>query len=578
MRILKNLFVAGAGCALLCLAPGCDRSGPRSDSTVADYVFVNGGVYTVDADRIWAEAVAIRGVEIVFVGSNDGVGEWIGDRTKVTDLRGLMLLPGFHDSHAHLITGGILQTECNLLELYSREEVTAKLNECTEFEGTGTEKWIGGGGWENYLWPNGNPHKSELDEIFPDRPVFLESNDGHSAWVNSLALELAAIDGDTPDPPRGVIVRDPVTRDATGTLRESAMTLVKDLLPPWSMEQRIQGLEIGIRTAHGFGITAIIEPGLEEYLIRPFVELADADELKLRVLVSVSPIGWQPDAFGDELYDFLATRNEWRRPNLDVDSVKIYMDGVIEAGTAAMLQPLLMEEYGKGMRFYTQEKVNEYITHLDKEGFQVHVHAIGDAGVRMALDGFEAARAANGATDNRHHIVHLQLVDPYDYPRFAELGVAATFQPLWAYPDEWVTEMDLPLLGPERTNRMYPIGSIHRAGGMIAGGSDWWVTTLNPLEAIEVGITRQDPYSNDGPALDKLQGVDLETMLAAYTVNGAYLMHLEDVQGSIEVGKRADLVVLDRNLFQIPPSEISEAKVLLTVFDGEFVYDTDDDS
>ena len=251
---------------------------------------------------------------------------------------------------------------------------------------------------------------------------------------------------------------------------------------------------------------------------------------------------------------------------------KIYLDGVIEYGTSPLLEPYADADYDSGEFFYEQEQVNEYLTRFDAMGLQVHVHAIGDAAVRQALDGFEAMREANGVSGNRHHIVHLQLIHEDDVPRFSELDVTATFQSLWAYPDPSVIELDIPMLGEERTYQMYPVASVHNSGGRIAGGSDYWVTDLNPLQAIEVAITRQDPYTNDGPVLNKDEAVDLATMIAAYTINGAYLMKLDDVQGSIETGKRADLIVLDRNLFEISAHEINEASVTLTLFGGRTVF------
>ena len=216
--------------------------------------------------------------------------------------------------------------------------------------------------------------------------------------------------------------------------------------------------------------------------------------------------------------------------------------------------------------------MNEYVSRIDKMGMQVHIHAIGDAAVRMALDAFEAAREANGVSDNRHHMTHLQLISEQDLPRFGELNVGASFQTLWAYPDAAALELDIPMIGEERTWQMYPLASLHNAGGRINGASDYYVTSMNPLLAIEVGITRQDPYSNDGPILNEDERVDLATMIDAYTINGAYTMKLDDKQGSIEVGKRADLVVLNQNLFELDPYEISDAQVTMTLFDGRTVY------
>jgi len=561
---------SGVQVSILCLVTACVASpvGP-----VADLVFVNGEVYTVDDRRSRAEGVAVVGGEIAYVGDDAGARKWIGEGTRVVDLAGGMLLPGFHDSHIHLLIGVLTEDDCDLMRLASLEEVDARLRDCQGLEGYGPERWILGGGWSEWLWPDANPNKAQLDALFPDRPVYLASSFGHAAWVNSRALQLMGIDAATEDPPLGVIERDVGTAEPSGTLRDSAMLLVKSRMPEKTPEQSLKSVRAAIDLAHSVGITAVIEPGLDAELIAPIVALADANELDLRARASLSPLNWQPGAFDDGVYAFLEKRDRWRRPNLDVDSVKIYMDGVIEYGTGALLEPYSSGNHGLGPRFYTQEQVDAYLTRFDAMGLQVHVHATGDAAVRMALDGFAAMRAANGMSDNRHHIVHLQLIDAADIPRFAELGGGATFQALWAYPDPAALELDIPMLGEERTYEMYPIASVARSGGRIVGGSDYFVTDLNPLHAIEAAITRRDPYTNEGPILGADERVDLATMIAAYTTQGAYLMGLEGEQGSIEVGKRADLVALDRNLFAIPPAAINEAKVRMTVFDGRIVYE-----
>ena len=538
----------------------------------ADRVFVNAAVYTVDKRRSRAEAVAVRDGRIVHVGSNDEVRRLVGSDTEVTDLGGAMLLPGFHDSHIHILNGVATKDDCDLLRLESQAEVEARLRECQALPGYGPDRWVLGGGWSEWLWPDANAGKAQLDAHFPDRPVYLESSLGHAAWANSRALALAGVTKATADPPNGVIERD-AAGEPSGTLRDAAMLLVKRGLPAATPEQNRESVRAGIDLAHSVGITAVIEPGLDATLIAPVIALADSGELDLRARVSLSPINWQPGAFDDGVFAFLEGRERWRRPNLDVDSVKIYMDGVIEYGTGALLEPYVKQVHGTGTRFYTQEQVDRYFTRFDAMGLAIHVHATGDAAIRRALDGFAAMRKANGLSDNRHHIVHLQLIDEADRPRFAALGVTATFQPLWAYPDPAALELDIPMIGEQRTQAMYPIGSLLKSGARVAGGSDYFVTDLNPLHAIEAAVTRQDPYTNDGPVLNADERVDLDAMIAAYTINGAWLMGLEKEQGSIEVGKRADFVVLDRDLFAGPASAINEAKVLLTVFDGRTVYD-----
>jgi len=519
MRVASGLVLA----ALLITA--C-----QAPTQTADRVFINGAVYTVDAGRSWAEAVAVSDGRVVFVGDENNAQTWIGAETEVTDLGGQMLLPGFHDSHTHILIGVATDGECDLLRIESVEAVEAKLRECTELEGFGEENWILGGGWSDWLWPKSEPNKAILDELFPDRPVYLGSSFGHSGWVNSRALELAGIHAESRAGPDGIIVRDPETGEATGALHDSASMLIDRVVPEMTEEHRRMSVLAAVELAHRNGITAVIEPGVDEAILGPLLQVADMGQLDLRALVSLSPINWRPGAFDDGVFEMLDRRDAWRRPNIDVDSVKIYMDGVIESGTGALLEPYEDELLGLGPRYYTQEKVDEYFSKFDAMGLQIHVHAIGDAGVRMALDGIEAARNANGELGNRHHFAHLQLIHDDDISRFGELDVGASFQALWAYPDPSAIELDIPMLGRERTWQMYPIGSIHASGGRINGASDYWVTDINPLLAIEVAITRQDPSTNEGEVLNEDERVDLATMIDAYTINGAYTMSLEGRQ------------------------------------------------
>lgn len=562
-------------CILAILIAGCEQQTSKAVQTnAADRVFLHGGVYTVDPAQPWAEAVAVRDGQIVYVGTDGGVQDLTGPETIVTDLSGRLLLPGFHDSHVHLAEGDGSSGGCSLFELKSIDAIRQKLEECTQLPGRGDAGWIVGAGWDRTAFEGANPNKALLDEIFPERPAYFNALDGHSSWVNSKALELAGIDRNTADQPRRKIDRDRATGEPTGVLDELSMDYVARIVPPLSIKARVEQLLGDIATAHRFGITSIIDPGLDETLLAPYLALDRNGMLELRVRAALSTIGWFPGAFGADIYDMIAARDQYRGLNLRPDSVKIYTDGVLENGTGLLVEPYIGPgaQYGRGKPHYSQEDLNEYIRRFDAAGVQIVVHAIGDLGTRMALDAFEAARKANGKTDNRHHIVHLQLIHPDDVARFGELDVTAVFQAIWALPDEWVMELNLPWVGPERVDRMYPIASVQRAGGRIVGGSDWFVSSLNPLDAIEVGIRRQDYDAADGPVLNADERVDLATMIEAYTINGAWLMGQEDAVGSIEVGKRADLIVIDRNLFEIPATEINEATVVLTLFDGEPVY------
>jgi predicted amidohydrolase YtcJ len=345
-----------------------------------------------------------------------------------------------------------------------------------------------------------------------------------------------------------------------------------DKVPPASDELRVRGLERGLRDMNATGITSFIEASTGGAEFKAFSAVAAAGKLTAKARLSLTY-----GMFADPQFESLLTnRRELAGPRLDAEAIKIFVDGVLEGETAALLEPYLTNPSSKGSLTMPAAQLNEAVTRFDAMGLQVHMHAIGDAGVRAGLDAFAAARAKNGVRDNRHHISHLQLIDAADIPRFAALGVAANFQSLWAYPDDYITKLNLPQVGPERVNRMYPIGSVARSGGRIVGGSDWSVSTQNPLPAIQVALTRQD-FGNEGnDVLNAAERVDLPTMIAAYTINGAWLMHREKEIGSIEVGKAADIVVLDRDLFTTPPREIGQVRVDLTLLDGEVVYQRDD--
>lgn len=559
----RNYLAAIVLCLVLTAA--CDSP----QSTGADTVFIGGGVYTVDDDRSWAEAVVVTDGEIVFVGSSDQVQSFIGVNTDVVDLDGNLLMPGFHDGHTHVHYGGTAFWGCNLRSEQDIDEIRAILVECASTRDYAEDGWVLGGGWPLSAFPESGPKAAMLDEIFAGRPAFFSDDFGHNAWVSSRALELAGIDSDTPDPPQGTIVRGSETGEATGTLRESAMALVESLVPERTEEERYTGLLTGLAEANKFGITAYIEPGVGERNLALYKSADERGDLTARVVASLSPIDELPGQIGDELFDLLAKRDEFRGTHLAVDSVKIYIDGVIETRTSFMLEPYL--NGSNYPPFYEQVKLDTLYERLDEMGLQIHTHAIGDAAIRSALDAYEHTLLSNGPNDNRHQIVHLQLIDREDIPRFAELNVAANFQCVWCYPDVYI-DVARDIVGDERTQQFYPVRSIEETGGVLVGGSDWDVSSLNPLDAIETAIRRQDPFTDEGPVLGEGEEIDLATAIDMYTRNAAYIMRLEDKTGSIEVGKRADLVILDRNLFEVPVTEINEARILLTMLDGETVY------
>ncbi len=533
----------------------------------ADLVLRNGAIYTVDAARSWAQAVAIRGDRLVFVGADRDAAAFVGPRTRVVDLGGRFVLPGFHDRHVHPVSGGVELTQCDLNSSADRDEVLARLTACVAR--LGGRPWLVGGGWDLTLFPGGVADRRDLDAILPDRPALLGSADGHSSWVNSKALELAGVSTATPDPEGGRIERDE-TGAPIGTLRENAAELVGRLVPETTAAERLAGLRLAVSKAHGFGIVALTEANAGPEMIATYDTLDRSGELGLRVVVSQ---GLDPEVGPAGIPALVAERATAHAPHVRATAVKLFADGVLEGGTAALLEPYIGGRTGLGIPNWNTDALKEVIVALDRERFQIHVHAIGDRAIRDTLDGLAAARAANGARDARPLLAHIQLFAPSDIPRFRELGVVANFQPLWAHEDSYIRDLTAPFLGPERMRWNYPIASLAKTGAVLAAGSDWSVSSMNPLEAIEVAITRCDPELAicHTPWIPE-ERVDLATMLAAYTIGGAYAGFEERDSGSLEAGKLADLVVLDRNLFTIPSGEISDATVLLTLFEGRTVH------
>ncbi|MEO7794529.1 MAG: amidohydrolase, partial [Thermoanaerobaculia bacterium] len=393
----------------------------------ADLVLRNGQVYTVDAARSWAESIAVRGGRIVFVGADRDVTPFVGPKTRVVDLGGRFVLPGFHDRHVHPVSGGVELSQCDLNNSADREEVLSRLRACVAK--LGDRPWLLGGGWDLPLFPGGVADRRDLDAILADRPALLGSADGHSSWVNSKALALAGVSAATPDPEGGKIERD-ASGAPIGTLRESAAELVGRLLPKTSDAERLTGLRLAVAKAHGFGIVALTEASAGPETTAAYDALDRAGELGLRVVVS-QHLG--PDEGPAAIPALARERAAPHAPHVRATAVKLFADGVIEGGTAALLEPYIGGRTGVGIANWSAAALSEVIVALDRERFQIHIHAIGDRAIRDALDGLEAARTANGRRDGRPLLAHIQLFSPKDIPRFRELGVIADFQPLWAY-------------------------------------------------------------------------------------------------------------------------------------------------
>lgn len=547
-----------------------------SKSDEADLVLTNGQIYTMDANRSWADSVAISDGRIVYVGNRDGAEQFVGDSTRKVDLGKKMLLPAFQDVHIHPVYGGVHYLGCPLFDLYSLEEVLAAVSNCAASDADAPV--IKGFGWTWGMFVgNDGPNKQMLDEIDDTRPIVIGDADGHTLWLNSKALEFAGINKETSDPPGGEIGRDPRTGELTGTLLEGpAMKLIDAKLPPVTQQDQIEGLRYAQSYLHSLGITtmhdAIVElTGNGVYRsLDAYKAMRDSGELKLRV---VAALYWEPGEGLDQIDAMQAAREEYSGGRLQASTVKLWADGILETHTAKLLEPYLDQPDNDGLLMVPLQELMSGVAALDALGFQLHIHAIGDATVRYALDALEAARTVNGVRDGRHLTAHTQLVNDDDIDRFASLDVIAGFSPYWAYYEGYVAEINPAQLGPHRMDQMYPINRIASSGARIAFGSDWSVASADPLLGIETAITRVSPHDNDPtPVFLPDERITLDEAIAGYTIDAAFANFLDNETGSIEVGKFADLVVLEENLFEVEPAAISDSAVVATIMEGEIVY------
>lgn len=539
----------------------------------ADLAFTSGSVMTMDAGRPRAAAAAIRNGRIVAVGTDAEIRAWIGPKTPRIDLAGRTLLPGFQDAHVHPATSGLELMYCTLHEIDPNAD--AYLAAIDAYARANPDRaWVIGNGWYLAAFPGGTPSRHDLDRVVPDRPAFLENRDGHGAWVNSRALELAGITRDTPDPAHGRIERD-AAGEPSGTLHEGAVDLVDGLIPKASLDERVAGLRLAQEYLHGFGITAWQEAWVTPQEEESYHALVERGGLTARV---VACLWWDRERGADQIEELIERRRVGTMGRLRSTTVKIMQDGVAENYTAAMLHPYLGPDGNptdnRGLSFVDPELLKQHVTRLDAEGFQVHFHALGDRAVREALDAIEAARTTNGPTDGRHHLAHLQMVDPADFPRFRELDATANMQPFWACHDPQMDELTIPFLPADRVALQYPFRSLQRAGARLAGGSDWSVSTPNVMAEVEVAITRKSADGSDDPPFLPDEALGLSDVLTAFTLGSAWVNHLDAETGSIQVGKLADLAVVDRDLFA-PDAirDIGRACVLMTLIEGQIVHE-----
>ncbi|MDN4472565.1 amidohydrolase [Demequina zhanjiangensis] len=526
-------------------------------------------------------ALVVEDGVIAAIGQEDTAEAHLDGADRVIDLEGRLLMPGFVDAHVHAYQGGLERNACDLTSALTAEAYEDIIR---RYHVDHPEGWLVGGGWAMEAFPNGLARRETLDELVGDRPAFLPNKDHHSAWVSSAALRAAGIDQGTPDPPGGRIERDP-DGEPTGMLHEHAMGLVQAVMPTTTQDE----YDAGLRTASEY-LTSLGIVGWQEVYLKtvdaepgPHQAYRSADaEGALHARVRAA-LWWDPtvpaEGIAAEVARLAEIREETNRAGgrYGINAVKIMQDGVAETYTAAMLEPYLGEDgaptANTGISFLEPELLTKVVAALDAAGFQIHLHALGDRAVRDCLDALEAARAAHGDRDLRHHLVHLQFVDPDDVPRFAELRATANIQALWAVHDPQTDALTAPYVGEERAERMYPFGELLRTGAPLAMGSDWPVSTPDPLAAIHVAVNRRAVGADQSVRpLGSSQDIPLLTALKAYTAGSAWLNRAEETTGSLRVGAAADLIVLDRDLLTVPPEEIGQAVVDHTFIEGVEVY------
>jgi hypothetical protein len=539
----------------------------------ADKIVVHARIYTVNEKQPWAEALAMRGERIVAVGSDKEIAAYRGSSTQVVDAAGRLVLPGFEDCHIHFMDGSLGLTQVDLNDTKTVPEIQSRVKEYATSHPQEKEPWITGMGWTYPTFGAAAlPDKKILDDVVPDRPVYLVAFDGHTSWANSKALAMAGITKETADPPNGKIVRD-ANGEPTGALKESAGDLVARQMPKPTRAERLAALRNGIHEANKFGLTRMQSAGQDFEFLDMFDELRRGGDLTMRFYIAyfLNP----PELRPQDLEKIESARQTYHDEWISGGAVKTMLDGVVEAHTAAMLTPYSDDPSQIGKMFWDEDKYKAAIAELDKRGFQIFTHAIGEKAVRTALDAYENAAQANHTSDARLRIEHIETIAADDIPRFGKLGVIASVQPLHLYPDAGTLQIWARNAGPERAQRAWSFHSIEARGGKLAFGSDWPVVTMNPWKGLQTGVTRKTHEGKPEGGFVPSEAVTLEDGIKAYTLGAAFAGRREREEGSLETGKLADLIIVDQDLFKIPASKIDQTKVLLAIVGGKVVYQSD---
>ena len=550
---------------LLGLALASCSTAPVADP--ADLVILNGKVHPGGGAPA-AEAVAVRGNRILAVGTGAEIETHRTDATTVVDAKGGTVLAGFNDAHVHFLSGGESLDRVNLFDANTVEEVQETIRAFAESRRD--RPWVLGQGWLYASFPGGLPTRQQLDAVVSDRPAVMGCYDGHSVWVNSKALALAGVGRETPDPANGVIVRDE-TGEPTGVLKESAQQFVYPLLPKPSPDEKLQLLRNAIGRAQSLGVTSVQNAGMDPDELDLYAELERRGELGVRMYAALpAPPGFsEADAarYEELLKKYPGT------PSLKTGAIKMFADGVIESHTAALLEPYANKDT-TGIPNYTAEDMNRIVSMMDAKGWQIWIHAIGDRGIRMALDAYEKAAEANPAParGRRHRIEHIEAVSATDIPRFGQLGVIASMQPFHANPITNVLEVWAVNLGPERASRAWVWKSLREASTRLAFGTDWPVVDLDPRLGIHTALTRQTVDGKPEGGFGPEQRLPLDVVLDTWTSGSAYASFEDERKGTLAPGMLADIVVMSGDLFAAPIETVKDFEVEATIFDGRVVY------
>ncbi len=526
---------------------------------MADLVLRNGRIFTGDPTRPWAEAISVRDGLVVAVGSNREAEAWAATPAGMIDLQNQLVLPGFNDAHVHMLDGGLDLLGIRLRDCRDEVEFASRVR--TYAAALPAGEWVTGGNWDHENWPSHRfPHRRLIDPFTAAIPVFVQRLDGHVALANGRALELAGINRHTPDPQGGWIERDPRSGEPTGILKDTAMDAVQAVIPALGPARHEQALRAALDHAASLGVTSVQDNSSAADL-EAYRRLLRRGELKVRVNA------WRSAEFRHDLAR-IGVRPPFGDPWLRLGTVKLFADGSMGAGSALFFAPYEDDPGTSGLAIHTEPELRRIVVEADRDGLQVAVHAIGDKANALVLDALAAAAQANGRRDARHRIEHAQVVRAADVARFRELGVVASVQPSHCIDDmRWAEKR----IG-ERVKDAYRWRSFLEAGVPVAFGTDWFVEPLDPMIGLYAAVTRE--FREGGPAggWRPTEKLTLAQAISCYTLGSAYAEFQEERKGTLAPGKHADLVVLDRDLFAIPPAEILKARVVLTMVGGKTVY------